>query len=338
MATIRDVAAKAGVAVSTASYALSGRKKLPAATVDRVVASAEELGYYPSAAARALSVSRGRSNIIGFLAKVTPEATEADLEAFTQFVSEAVFATGKHDYDLLILGREGDLGREFVADAVLLMDVRYNEARLSILRERGVPTVMIGCPSDAHGFSAVDLDFGQAGRLAVDALSDLGHREIIHVESQYVENGEDDELAHRVFFRAGADSRAKERNVRLSHHPVERHSTNLDEWAAGCLEKHPDVTAIVVTEAGLVTPVMDAFRNHGFTFPDDLSLLAVGSERALGSLAPEVTIIDVPGRKMVSAAVDMAVSELEGSTRPGEIRLLPPELTVKRSTAPPRTR
>ena len=80
MATIRDVAADAGVARSTVSYVLSGKKKLPQATIDRVLASVAKLNYRPDPAARALALRR--TNILGLLASVSIDTPEADVDVF----------------------------------------------------------------------------------------------------------------------------------------------------------------------------------------------------------------------------------------------------------------
>lgn len=85
MVTIRDVAADAGVAPSTVSYVLSGNKRLPDATVQKVLTSVSRLGYRPSPTGRALAL--GRTNIIiGMLASFSQTTTEDETDVFMRFV------------------------------------------------------------------------------------------------------------------------------------------------------------------------------------------------------------------------------------------------------------
>ena len=65
MATLADVARQAGVAMSTVSYVLSGKRSVSDDTKDRVHRAIEELGYHPHAGARALASSR--SNVLALI-------------------------------------------------------------------------------------------------------------------------------------------------------------------------------------------------------------------------------------------------------------------------------
>src|SRR5207245_8627942 len=89
MATIRQVAEKAGVSVATVSYVLNDVRKVRPETKQRVLSAARELGYYPNAAARSLVV--GRSSILGL---VVPDIENPFFPEFTKAFQEAASAAG----------------------------------------------------------------------------------------------------------------------------------------------------------------------------------------------------------------------------------------------------
>lgn len=83
--TITDVARHAGVAVSTVSYVLSGKRAISATTRQRVLASIRDLGFHPNAGARALASKR--SNVI---ALVLPLRAGMHLPVLMQFATSVV--------------------------------------------------------------------------------------------------------------------------------------------------------------------------------------------------------------------------------------------------------
>ena len=65
-----------------------------------------------------------------------------------------------------------------LVDAVLVMDLEDDDARLPMLRSLGLPCVLIGHPEESDGLSCVDLDHRQAAAIALDHLAGLGHRAV----------------------------------------------------------------------------------------------------------------------------------------------------------------
>ena len=109
--TIVDVARHAGVAVSTVSYVLSGKRAISEVTRTRVLASIRELGYHPNAGARALA-SR-RANII---ALVLPLRAGMQVPVVMQFAIAVVTTARRFDHDvLLVTSDEGPAGLRRIA-------------------------------------------------------------------------------------------------------------------------------------------------------------------------------------------------------------------------------
>src|SRR5689334_7049749 len=176
MVTIIDVARHAGVAPSTVSYVLSGKRAISASTKQRVLSSIRTLGYHPHAGARSLA-SR-RANVI---ALVLPLRSGMHLPVLMQFATSVVTTARQFDHDvLLVTADEGPAGLRRIAasamvDGLIAMDVEMHDIRVPVLRELERPSVLIGFPADAAGLTCVDLDFYRAGEACVDHLAGLGH-------------------------------------------------------------------------------------------------------------------------------------------------------------------
>src|SRR3954469_11295187 len=177
MPTINDVARAAGVSPSTVSYVLSGRRPISAETRARVKAAIAELGYHPHAGARALASSR-----TSVLALVVPLRVDVSVPVIMQFVTAVVTAARTYNHDVLLLTKdEGTAGLERVAgaamvDALIVMDVESDDARVPALLGLRQPSVLIGLPTEPTGLSCVDLDFEATARACVDHLAGHGHR------------------------------------------------------------------------------------------------------------------------------------------------------------------
>ena len=170
MVTLADVARHAQVAQSTVHYVLSGKRPISDDTRRRVQDAIEELGYHPHAGARALA-SR-RSSVLALVHPLRPE-----LRLPMQMVLSVVTSARGHRHDVLLLtGDEGPEGMRRVArsalvDGFVLMDVELHDERVGVLRELGLPGVLIGVPAETEGVTCVDLDFDTAAAMCVEHLA-----------------------------------------------------------------------------------------------------------------------------------------------------------------------
>ncbi|SMH28468.1 transcriptional regulator, LacI family [Rathayibacter oskolensis] len=326
--TIRDVAADAGVARSTVSYVLSGNKKLPEATRRRVLESVARLGYRPDPMARALALRR--TNILGFFASVDPESRQTDVDVFMRFVRAAMYAARARGFDLLMMGTgEDELARDVLADALVVMDIRQDDPRLPVLASIGLPTALVGYPGEGGPFSAIDLDFESAGRVAVDHLVGLGHEEIAVLGLGPDVHGR--EYAFALRFRAGFLDQCRIRGVRGAVIPS---TEDIDVWLEQAQTVLPELSAVITHGPGELEPFVERLMALGLSIPDDCSILTVAPEAVMRNAERPVTVIDLPGEEMVSRAVNLVLDELSGVAAPGVTELLPAVVHDFGTTAP----
>ena len=332
MATLADVARHAGVAASTVSYVLSGKRSVSQATRDRVRRSIEVLNYHPHAGARALASSRA-----SVLALVLPLRGDMYVPVMMEIAIAVTTEARASGYDVLLLtSDEGPEGIRRVAstaraDAVILTDVGLDDDRMEAVRTTGVPAVLIGVPAAPGGLDCVDLDFTGAGRLCVDHLTGLGHRVLAFI-------GEAGSVYTR---RTGFAERtlqgiqAAAAHVDLVHHPCEGSYEAVAATLKKVLAERPDTTGLIVQNEAVIPPLMSLLRTHRRAVPDDISVVALCPDQVAGQTSPRLTSVTIPAAELGRRAVGLLMRRMAGGAdQPrGEVHLIAPDLTVRGSTA-----
>ncbi|MEV0732519.1 LacI family DNA-binding transcriptional regulator [Polymorphospora sp. NPDC050346] len=331
LVTITDVARHAGVAVSTVSYVLSGKRAISATTRERVLSSISALGYHPNAGARALA-SR-RANVI---ALVLPLRTGMHLPVLMQLVTAVVTGAREFDHDVLLMtADEGPAGLRRIAasamvDGVIVMDVEMTDPRVPVLRELGRPSVLIGFPADARGLTCVDLDFHRAGALCVEHLVRLGHRRLALLGAPGVVYERDTGFAHRT--RAGFLETAAAHGVAAVARPCEEHYPAVREALVDLFGDDPALTGIVVHNEAAVDHVMAVLPMLDRRVPRDVSVVAICPDQVAERTRPALASVPIPAEEVGRNAVSLLMRKLAGTAVP-DATLLAPALTARSSTA-----
>jgi DNA-binding LacI/PurR family transcriptional regulator len=329
MATLADVARHAGVAASTVSYVLSGKRPVAAETKRRVLDSIELLKYHPHAGARALASSRS-----SVLAMFVPLHPDQYVPVMMEIAIGVTTAARDYGYDVLLLTNEEGTDRVIGsarADAVILTDVTMDDDRVPALRAGGVPVVLIGVPADSARLDCVDLDFAAAGRQCVEHLAGLGHREIAFIGEAEAVYRRHVGFAERTL--AGVRAAAADAGAGLVHRPCE----NTFEAAAGVLarilEERPRTTGLIIQNEAVVPPLLSLLRTAGRAVPEDVSVVALCPDPLAEQTAPRLTSVTIPATQLGVRAVAALMRRLrDDGADPNRTELLPPVLTIRGST------
>ncbi len=328
MVTIIDVANAAGVAPSTVSYVISGKRAISPQTRRLVEAAIRETGYRRRAAGAPAAAGR-RTGVLGLVAPLGAACTPPLLK----IVAGAAEASRAHNLDLLLVTHDqGPMGLRRVisaalADALVVLDVEQSDPRLPVLLAWGRPAVVVGAPGHAPGLTCVAPDFAAAGSACLAHLAGLGHRSIAHLGLVDAKTAGAAEK-----FAEGLHDNGKRLGVRTistecvaSAEAVTRRMTELFTG------DRP--TALVVHEA-LAALALSAAEWLRLRIPEDLSVIAAG----LTSTGPptELTRIAVSPRELGTRAVELAVRQLDDGVAAGDDRIHP-RLTIRTSTGPART-
>ena len=331
MTTIADIAKRAGVAVSTVSYVLSGKRPISAETKERVRAAIAELDYHPHAPGRALASRRTRQ-IAVLYPSVTAGLTEFQLEFFTAAAEAAAGSGYAFQLSTAPVTERAllDLMRSGAVDGLILMEVRLHDWRVDLLRQHGFPFTLIGHCAENDGIDFVDLDFEVAAETVVDHLAQFGHRDIALVlgseEQQAAEYGPA-VRSLKGFERAVA--RCGLAGTVIHGGPTFEAGQTLARRLAAL----PELTAAVVVSPGVLAGLVAGTYDCGRRIPEELSLVAMVPRKFARLFTPALTTIDFPAAQMGRLGAEMLIRRLEGGADRAAHVLLRGELIAGRSTA-----
>ncbi|MBF6183654.1 LacI family DNA-binding transcriptional regulator [Nocardia farcinica] len=327
---MKEVAAAASVSVGTVSNVLNAPEKVAPATVERVLAAIDRLGFVRNDAARQLKA--GRSRCVGLVV----------LDIGNPFFSDVARAAQQRaaDHDLVVLlgssDDEPDRERRYIETfdeqrvyGLLISPAGERIDRLVALHDRGVPVVLVD--RDGHGtpFSSVAVDDVAGGDLAVRHLCAVGRRRIAVV-------GGPATLAQVADRRAGARRAARAHpGVRLT--VLDTHApTVLAGRAAGehlvalPADERPD--AVFCVNDLLAIGVLQALTLHGVTVPDDIALVGYDDIDFAESAIVPLTSVRQPRARIGSSAIDLLVSVADGKRREPEHVCFRPDLVQRASS------
>ncbi|QBI55549.1 LacI family DNA-binding transcriptional regulator [Streptomonospora litoralis] len=332
--TIADIAEAAGVSKGSVSYALNGKPGVSEATRVRVLAIAEELGWAPSTAARALS--DGRADAIGLV--VDRPARTLGLEPFFMELMSGVQTALTEISTSLLLQVAADQDHEIRTyrnwqarrrvDGVLVVDLLDGDRRPDALAEIGLPAVLVGGPLPGAAQPCVWSDDGSSISMALRYLAQLGHRRIGRVAGPQ-------ELLHtsrrsRTFEEAAAD-------IGLEGHSIV-HADYTDEAGAQAtrrlLSEDPRPTALMFDNDLMAVSGLGVAQEMGYSVPADLSVVAWDDSPLCRMTRPALTAI---GRDVKSYGEQAArvLREVLAGDSPPDMRAADAELVPRASTGAP---
>jgi LacI family transcriptional regulator len=310
--TLLDVAERAGVSRSTASFVLTGRSRelrISADARERVLRAAVELDYRPNLAARALRTKTTRT--IGLISDNI--ATEQYAGAFIRGIAAA---TLKHDH-LLVIGETagnpevevrlvaGMLDRQ--VDGLIYGTLFTRQVRLPQV-QRQHPLVLLNCLTARPPVAAVIPDEYTAGRSAARALLDAGHRRGIHLVG---------ERPRQLF---AARERSRGIKAELSDAGVRLAGGVACAWSPGAayeavaelLAGGRRPSAFICLNDRIAMGVYQAVQQAGLAVPADVSVVSFDDSELAVWLRPQLTSVALPHYEMGFLATELLVTrELE---------------------------
>ncbi|WP_374469989.1 LacI family DNA-binding transcriptional regulator [Phenylobacterium sp.] len=335
--TIHHVAERAGVSIKTVSRVLNKEPNVKPATRDKVLAAAETLRYRPSVSAR--SLAGARSYLIALFSDNPSSNYIADIQR------GAVSRCREDGYHLVLEPLDSaaptatDLIRNTVATlrahgAILTPPVSDRLSVLQALEETGTPFVRIAPDKEPDRAARVRIDDRQAAYEMTVHLLELGHRHIGFIIG-HPDHGAS-HLRHEGFLQAMADHGLA---VRDEHVAQGFFSFNSGYACADALlEADVRPTAIFASNDDMAVGVLAAAHRRRLSVPADLSVAGFDDTPAAMTSVPPLTTVRQPIFQMAAAAAEMLIRGEWDPADPGPApsRLLPFEIVVRESTAPPR--
>jgi len=326
---LEDVAARVGVSTASVSLVLRGAPGPSAATRERVLEAAAELGYRPDRTASLLA--RRRRHLLGVMLDVR-NPFHAEL------VEEIHVEANRIGYEVVLstLTRDRDEDRaietllDFRCEAVLLLGPDASAPALGKLSGQ-VPVVVIGRRVDDAGVDVVRTGDDAGVGEALSHLIELGHERIAFVDGGRGVVA----TARRSGYRAAMRRAGLVRWIRII---AGDHTEEGGSRAGRVLAAAPDrPTAVVASNDRCAVGLLDAFTRSGLAVPAEISVVGY-DDSSLARLAHiDLTTVNQDAPAQARYAVAAAVSRLdEGRVERREV-VLRPRLVVRGSTAPPAT-
>jgi LacI family transcriptional regulator len=321
-ATIRDVASASGVHISTVSRTFSAPHLVNAETRSRVQACADQLGYRPNRAARALIT--GRTYNIGLIV--------ADIANpfFPPLIKAAESQARRHDHHIFIADTNEDavVEEELVralakqVDGVLLCSPRMSNSLIEQL-SREVPLVVVN--RRIGGLPAVVMDVAQGARLALDHLTGLGHRSIALVTGP---RGSWTSREIRRSVQSAARAGGHQLVVIGPNQPTEDGGLALAEQI-----QRAGVTAVLAYNDLMAIGLMEGLDALGLRVPEDVSVTGIDDITLSRLTRPRLTTVATPTAAAGRAAVDMLLAHGDDRRTTAQATLQT-ELVIRDSTGP----
>lgn len=333
--TSQDVAKAAGVSRTTVSLVLNGVEgiKIRPETRQRVMQIANELGYVPNAAARAL-VSQ-RAQIIGLF--LTRRSHHIASDAFiTQTLEGLLEVAHQHEMRLLIDIIEPEHQREIYLemarakriDGILLSGPRLDDEALRLLEQDGFPIVLIGQLPGANLYS-VDVDNYASAEMAVAHLVQLGHTRIACITNAAASyTAAQDRLRGYQSALTAAGLDYDPGLVRYGDFTVDSGYQQMKNL----LESGAHFTAAFVASDTLVLGAKAALAEHGLRVPQDVALVGFDDLPFAQYMSPPLTTVHLPAVELARQACDMLICLLQGERPCCQQTILETHLVIRASS------
>lgn len=330
--TVRDVAARAGVGLSTVSNVLNRPHVVAPDTLLRVQAAIRDLGYVRNDAARALRL--GASRAVGIV------VSEASSPFFADVTQAASLALGESGYSTLLgnsvqsASVEQQLLELFEAQRVrglLISPMSPMPAGLESIVSRGVPVIFMDTPADDTDFCSVTVDDERGALLALGHLAGLGRRRILLVRGP-------EDLPQIAARTQGARRFAHARGVQVEELTASGFFVQAGVEAAAVIasrrpEDRPD--AIFAVNDLLAMGIVSGLMDRGIEVPTQIAVVGYDDVSVAAVARVPLTTIRQPAREIGRRAAALLIAEMTDTTsHRHEATRFMPELVVRASSIP----
>jgi len=332
---IRQVAARAGVAVGTVSAYLNHPDRVSAERARRIAAAIEELGFVPSSAGRQLRL--GVSSLIGYL---SPDVSNPH---FSEIAQEVEYRAERLGMTVFFAHSHGDPEREDAyleafeqrqVRGILVSSFQPIETRLAAMRERGTPSVLVGRLARDEHQPSVSIDDVSGGRQAGEHLIANGCRRLAFVGGPLPVQQVADRLegVRRAAAEASVDAPEV---IEVAERSIAVGRAVGAALAARPADDRPD--GVFAANDVLALGLLQALVAGGVSVPGEVALVGYDdNEFAEASLIP-LTSVRARHDDFGAAAVDLLFEAIErgpGSRGEGGAvqRVYEPQLIVRESS------
>ncbi|MFD6054612.1 LacI family DNA-binding transcriptional regulator [Agromyces sp. NPDC060279] len=331
--SVKDVAAAAAVSVGTVSNVLNRPDKVAPATVARVQAAIDRLGFVRNDAARQLRAGRSRSIGLVVLDSANPFFAEVARGAEERAAREGMAVLlGNSDQTPSRERAYLELFREQRVNGVLLTPTDLEASAVRRLADSGIPLVIVDGELPGGGVPSVAVDDVQGGMLAVAHLLEQGRRRIAYIGGPRSIRQVADRLEGARRALAGVPEATLE-VIELDALTVLHGRDAGEEIARRDAADRPD--AVFCANDLLAVGVLQGTAILGeVRVPEDLALIGYDDIDFAQSAVVPLSSVRQPARAIGAAAVELLLEALDSEGAAIRHVRFQPELVVRASTGP----
>ncbi len=337
---LSDIAASLGVSEATVSLALSGNRRVAEKTRQRVIAAANELGYRPNTAARALRTDATRT--IGLI------VSDVANPFFGELAREVERHAGESGYAVMLCNSDEDAARQdnylldllagSRADGVLLVPASSATPGLRAAGASKAKLVIVDRPITVPGrgeaakhlraLPTVRSDTSESLAEAAELLVTLGHRRVGVVAPPL--DTPLGRMRRQEIRDALVDAGISSREILVEEGDFRENSGF--RATSRLLDEKRQPTAIIAADGPMAIGALKAARDRGLRVPLDLSLMSFDDAPWLELLDPPMTAIAQPIGELAAAAVDALLALIKGDAVVGGAGQRPACTFVRRAS------
>lgn len=330
--TIKDVAKKAGVSVSTVSRAFNNYSDINPETREYILKVAEELGYRPNLIAKSLSSNKNFR--IGMLVEDYDQTGMLNPLVF-QMLMSFKNAADRQGFETVLLSTSSDMQKsqtlsklyqEKQIDGAFIMGLKLTDEYYKELNEFQYPCVLYDIYINNPNVGCIGVDNVKGAFMAVEHLIKLGHKRIAMI------NGHKD--AFVSFERLDGYFLALNRyNIPIDKELIvyaDFSDRGGERAAEELIKTHKDITAIFCASDLMAIGAMNALNNLGYSVPDDISIVGFDDLYLAQLTNPKLTTIRQDTAIIGESAANVLINMISGQ-RIGRV-IIQPELIIREST------
>ncbi|MBN3263728.1 HTH-type transcriptional repressor PurR [Pectobacterium brasiliense] len=330
MATIKDVAKRAGVSTTTVSHVINKTRFVAEETKAAVRAAIKELHYSPSAVARSLKVNHTKS--IGLL------ATSSEAPYFAEIIEAVENSCYAKGYTLVLCNSHNDIGKQRAylsmlaqkrVDGLLVMCAEYPPELLSMLEDyRSIPMVVMDWGQMHNDFTDTIIDNAfEGGYMAGRYLIERGHRDIGAIPGTQERNTGSGRYLGFLKALKEADITVRDEWVVRGDFEPESGYKAMHQILAQ--KQRP--TAVFCGGDIMAMGAICAADELGLRVPQDISVIGYDNVRHARFFTPALTTIHQPKERLGQSAFAMLLDRITSKREDAHVIEVHPTLIERRS-------
>ena len=292
--SIKDVAKKAGVSISTVSKALNDKSSVSSSTIERIKQTAEEMGYVPNSRARVFATKETKQ--IVFVADIPKDTAFYNPHIF-EIIMGLQHSVSKSGYSLIVESVEKKEALEYInnlykknmADALVVHASIIIKRLESLIVKSNLPHLIIGQPDYQSTLSWIDTDNTLSGAIAIRHLLKKDYYPVAFV------GGKADDMISLHRFE-GAERELKQNNLSFEEQYVLSTSSTIVSGmnaAKKILKMEKPPRSVLCANSVIAFGMMQELRNQNIKVPKDIAVMTFDRYPFSDFTEPRVTSVDM---------------------------------------------